>query len=54
MDGLAIGGHLILAGFFLACITAMVIYDPSAGNSDAMKVCQIDHSYDVCFQALNR
>lgn len=23
-------------------------------NDDAMKVCQISHSHDVCFDALNR
>lgn len=36
-------------------ITCAVIWGPkNQGESDAMKVCQLSHSHDVCFQTLNR
>lgn len=34
---------------FMVLTVAMV-----NSNHAAMAVCQIDHSYDVCFEALNR
>lgn len=36
-------------------VTVMVVFGPDRkSESDAMKICQIDHSRDVCFDALNR
>lgn len=37
------------------CVTVMVVFGPDRkAESDAMKICQLSHSRDVCFQALNR
>lgn len=48
----------IINAFMTVIISAIVvlyglaIYD--SYNQDAMKVCQLSHSHDVCFQTLNR
>lgn len=43
-------------GLFISLMIAGAVLS-SSGNlpeSDAMKVCQLSHSHDVCFQTLNR
>lgn len=36
----------------IVVLNGLTIYD--SYNQDAMKVCQLSHSHDVCFQILNR
>ena len=43
------GGMFAIAIFFMLLAFSLPI--PKSG---AMKVCELSHSHDVCFQALNR
>ena len=40
--------------FTIASLLVIVAWVSYPGAQDDMKLCQVEHSFDVCFQALNR